>query len=732
MAIWTAELKGLEKFHGSLKGHLPDLDKELERLLKAEDENMILLYSRRCLEVIITDLCEGELKRPRKTEPLKGIVDKLHKEEKVPSYIISSMHSLNELSTYGAHPKDFDPEQVKPVLNNLDIIIKWYLKYKETGADIKAKPVEDIRHSIKGTEDANKSIQIPKKKLIGLVSGLILLIVIVILVLFLTKIIGDGKQIKELEKSIAVLPFINESPVDSNKHFINGVMEEILNNLQTIKEFRVLSRTSTDQYKGPDRPTMPEIARKLDVSYIVEGSGQKYGNIFTLRVQLIKAKGKESHIWGKTYNEEIREVRDYVRIQSQIAQAIAAELKAVITPEEKQLIEKTPTANLTAYDFYKRGREYWIDNRDREALQKAEDLYNQALQYDSTYAQAYTGVAWVYWDKHYMQDYLSENFMDSVLILCNIALSFDNQLSEAHTLKGTYYSQIGKPELAIEEFDKAIKSNPNDWMAYSGKGGYYYETDWINYIKYLQKAASINHGPELPGLLSRIVYAYASAGFYEKARQYQQDKLKLDGDSANYYAELARYENWLGNFNKSIEFGIKCYAIDSTNATTLIILGGSYARLGRYKESLKYYKKFIERSKIQGSEWELSSMHRVGYSYWQNGYKEEAEYYFNEQINYNNGMIKFKRLVAQMLYPYYDLAGVYAFRGERDKAYENLRIFNNKPIMSSWMVSLIKTDPLFNSIRNEPEFQQIVRDVEAKYQAEHERVQKWLEEQGML
>jgi hypothetical protein len=85
-----------------------------------------------------------------------------------------------------------------------------------------------------------------------------------------------------------------------------------------------------------------------------------------------------------------------------------------------------------------------------------------------------------------------------------------------------------------------------------------------------------------------------------------------------------------------------------------------------------------------------------------------------------------------MLYAYYDLAGVYAFKGEREKAYKNLRIFNHKPIMSSWMVSLIKTDPLFNSIRNEPEFQQIVRDVEAKYQAEHERVRKWLKEQGML
>src|SRR5512136_2131449 len=130
MAIWSSEIKELEKLYESLKGQLPDLEKELERLIKADDENMILLYSRRCLEVIITDLCECELNRERGTEPLKGIIDKLRKEGKVPLNIITSMDHLNGLSTFGTHPKEFDPEQVKPVLVNLVIIIKWYLKYK--------------------------------------------------------------------------------------------------------------------------------------------------------------------------------------------------------------------------------------------------------------------------------------------------------------------------------------------------------------------------------------------------------------------------------------------------------------------------------------------------------------------------------------------------------------------------------------------------------------------------
>ena len=143
MPFWTNEIKDLDKLYESFRGHLPEIVKEMEQLIKTEDPNVVMLYSRRCLEVIVTDLCETELKRPRKTEPLKGIIDKLNSEEKVPAHIITSMLSLNSMATYGAHPKDFDPEQVKPVLNNLAIIIRWYLKYKDFQVVSKSNPEEE-------------------------------------------------------------------------------------------------------------------------------------------------------------------------------------------------------------------------------------------------------------------------------------------------------------------------------------------------------------------------------------------------------------------------------------------------------------------------------------------------------------------------------------------------------------------------------------------------------------
>ncbi len=114
MAIWSLEIKELEILYGSLKGHFPEVEKELNLIFSSDDPNVILLYSRRCLETIIADICACELKKDRGTEPLKGIIDKFNKEKIVPAHIVASMHGLNELSTFGTHPKDFDPEQVKP------------------------------------------------------------------------------------------------------------------------------------------------------------------------------------------------------------------------------------------------------------------------------------------------------------------------------------------------------------------------------------------------------------------------------------------------------------------------------------------------------------------------------------------------------------------------------------------------------------------------------------------
>ena len=142
--------------------------------------------------------------------------------------------------------------------------------------------------------------------------------------------------------------------------------------------------------------------------------------------------------------------------------------------------------------------------------------------------------------------------------------------------------------------------------------------------------------------------------------------------------------------------------------------------LGQHEESLVYLKKYFKQIEILGGT-SFNNMHRIGYAYWKAGHFEEADYYFNQQIETCMGLIELDRPKTQNANAYYDLAGVYTFRGEKDKAYENLEIINQKESMYSGIVMMIKNVPLFNSISDELKFQQIVRDVEAKYQAEHER-----------
>ena len=420
MAIWSAEIKEIERLNVSLMGNFPELEKEMGQLVKTEDENVALLYSRRCLEVIITDLCECELKRSRGTEPLKGIIDKLNKEEKVPANIVASMHGLNTMSTFGTHPKDFDPEQVKPALGNLAIILKWYLKYK--GIEILNKPYIAEEDVIKGIRNL-------------------------------------AQEAVELEKSVAILPFINDSKDEENTYFINGLMEEILNNLQKIKDLRVISRTSVEQYRNQTKP-IPEIAKELGVNYIVEGSGQKYQNTLRLRVQLIKA-GKERHLWGESYQQDLPEVSAYFDIQSQIALEIATELNATITPQEKQLIEKLPTNNSEAYDAYLKGQFYYhrITPNDMDiALQ----YFELAKKLDPKFALAYVGIGSVWLGRQVIGAAVPEEAGPKVLTSFMKALELDSTIAEVHyTLAIMNTFGMWEWKSAESEFKKSIAINPN-------------------------------------------------------------------------------------------------------------------------------------------------------------------------------------------------------------------------------------------------------------------------------
>ena len=531
--------------------------------------------------------------------------------------------------------------------------------------------------------------------------------------------------------SIAVLPFTSLSEDPEKQYLADGVMEAILLHLSKIKDLRVIDRISVEQYRGTSK-TSTLICEELGVNYLLTGSFSKYDDQARLTVYLIHS-GKEGHVWMNQYD---REWSDIFTVESEVAQLLAKELQAVITPEEKQLIEKVPTINLTAHEFYLRGREeqlkYEIYGNNHEAFERAKSYYNRALEYDPTFALAYTGLGSIYYRMHRSDRIYSDNALDSVLILADKALSYDDQLDAAYILRGLYY-QWGKSEYkkAIIEYDKALSFNPNAWTAYWNKSVLYFYDDHVKALSNLHKAASLHRGTHLPMLYKRISDAYGAAGFKEKFDYYLNESFKLEPDSAAHYYHLYLWPHYTGNYEEAIDFLEKSYALDSSSLDKVYFLGLNHMFFGQYEESLEYMKIYDTRSKALNMR-DAHNEYRIGYAYWINGLEEEAAYYFDTGLEMLNGMLEEGRHFYQDFMTYYTFATIYAFQGEKAKAYEYLRFLNQRQRMPQWQVANIKDDPMFDSIRDEPEFQQIVRDIEAKYQAEHERVRQWLEENDML
>jgi TolB-like protein/AraC-like DNA-binding protein/Tfp pilus assembly protein PilF len=563
-------------------------------------------------------------------------------------------------------------------------------------------------------------IKHPRSKiLIGLIVSLIVIIP--------TAFLAYQKTHFPDDKSIAVLPFINDSQDSTNVYFINGVTETITDKLTQIKDLKVTSRTSAERFRNNKTKSISQIARELGVKYILEGSGQKIGDSVLVSIQLIEARN-DKHILSRQFTVRYENV---LTLYSEIAFDVASEIKALITPKEKKLIQKTPTANPVAYNLYQRGRDQFDNYSDSITLENAQRLFQKALELDSTFALAYSGLAGVYLYRNYWKTFLSENFMDSVLILTNKALAYDDKCAEAYYFSGRRFYNIGKLPECLKEFDKAIKLNPDYWKIYNHRSFILWEGsyDFVGAISNMNNAILRSSVEQLPDLLIDLGMAYISIGFPEKGKEYWQQALELYGDSAVYLYWTIQAEYCRGNYEKAYQSAKIAYKWDSTRVKA--VLPWFCVMAGRDEEACNYYEKLAERLKKSG-EVDLFAYQGIGYSYWKMGRIKEAEYYFDQQIKIDLECIRLGRWNVINGQAQWDLAKVYAFRGDKEKAYRYLDEVNRNQAFPLWWVTSFKYDPFFKSIRQEPRFHKILKDVEAKYQAEHERVRKWMVKEGIM
>ncbi|HXG01513.1 MAG TPA: hypothetical protein VNL69_12020, partial [Bacteroidota bacterium] len=184
-------------------------------------------------------------------------------------------------------------------------------------------------------------------------------------------------------ETVAVLPFKNLSDSREDEYFSDGITEDILTQLAKIGELNVISRTSVMKYKNTDK-SMREIARELGATAILEGSVRRSGDRVRITGQLIYAPD-DKHLWAETYD---RELKDIFAIQTEVANAIARELKARLSPQEEKLLKSVPTKNLEAYGLYLKARDFQ-NKRTLEGNKRAVELLHQAIALDSNYAAAY-------------------------------------------------------------------------------------------------------------------------------------------------------------------------------------------------------------------------------------------------------------------------------------------------------------------------------------------------------
>ncbi len=582
-----------------------------------------------------------------------------------------------------------------------------------------------------------------KKQFSILFSTVFFLVVIIVVLIIVVKPFSNHQE--KLEKTIAVLPFIDNSPQKGNTYIINGLMEEILDKLQNIGDLKVKSRTDTEKYRDTKK-NIREIARELDVNYIIEGSGQVIGDQIKLSVQLIETLSG-NHIWSKTLTEG---TEDIFRLQEDVARMVASELKANLTPGEQIQIKKLPTENIRAYNLFLKGLEherigvFYAKASDksiyRAELRKAKELFEQAIELDSTFVEPYVQLASEYINNFYYDEpspKLRETILDSGLNFVNSALKYDPENGDAILFKIDYYRKLGmENEVTLYEkkfFQTGKFKNWEDYLYFENQSDkFYWELDYFNAIKYYYKY--LRHKPETIetkfGLINRFCWLLKVTGFPEQSKSIAKEILvREEYDSISYWITLGKLAFFYES-DRDLEYFYKAYKKDTLNYYSIHNLMRIYIWTDNYTQAYRFMKKLFEAA--EKTDKAIESDWFYGYVYLKNGFKDEADKQFKAAQKKYLEQIELNLPEAQIYLSHFELASMFSILGEKEKALVYLKsLMNLKTIQYDWLYWLQKS-PVFNAIRDEPIYQEVQANLEAKYEKEHERIGKLLRDLGKL
>jgi len=579
-----------------------------------------------------------------------------------------------------------------------------------------------------------------RRKLLLILTGILILVISTLLI---WKYLPE-KQIEGLEKSIAVRPFWNESADQENEYFVNGFTEEIRNNLAKISGLQVRSRGSMEKYRNSELSTK-KIAKELEVIYILEGTVQRLGDQIKIHAQLILAKD-DNHIWENSYERDMSDAKEVYNIQSQIAHSVAEELKVIITPNEKNIIETVHTKKFDAYDYYLRGEDYRLRSYEEYDYKYAIQMYEKAIEIDSNFALAWVGLAaasrsiyWFYYDR-------SDEILLNTKRYLDKALSLSPHSKEVLLEEGNYYymCELDYPK-AIQLFEKLKVNNPNDddlyfWIAmvYRRMG------EFKKSFEYNKHAITLNPSNWLHWLNAGLTLQ--TLGEYSEAEKYQKKVIELNPSVDDTFWYLIVLYSLKGEITKAKEFSKTRHEfIDRPYAK--LILSNIEILDENYEEAIKIIESISD--EIINDQGYYGSKHlQLGLIYYLMSNEEmstrhfEAERIFLEEkieamkydprlyrslgivyaglgnkINAINAgrkaieILSFKKDAIGGFYTEMDMAKILLMVGEYDEAISKLEFLLQKTGYIS--VQLLQIDPFWNPIKNTDEFNKIISNPQA-------------------
>ena len=489
-------------------------------------------------------------------------------------------------------------------------------------------------------------------------------------------------------RSIAVLPFQNFSPDPKNAFFADGIMEDILAQLAKIKDLKVISRTSVMRYKGSQKP-VKEIAAELGVAAVLEGSVRREGDRVRIVGQLVDASTDE-HLWAETYD---RQLEDVFAIQSEVAQRIAASLRAALSPEEKKRIEERPTRSLAAYDEYLRAREYYNRYR-KEDNETAIEHFRKALELDAGFALAYAGLGDAYAQRA-MRFSFPESELDSSLEASRKAIELSPGLPEGYKALALAYQAKGAYRESLEANRKTLEYAPNHQPAMNNLAASLWFLGQLDEsLRWSERAFALAPTSAVGAVVAGTAHAILNDN--ASAEALLRRALELQPDFAQAHAQLIRFYLRNGRSREALERARAALQIASPDPT-LLVTGETELLVGDPRRARELFEQFLPSTRG----FRLARLPSAGvetylaYLDLRAGRRREAEAFLAESVETDRRQLEAGKEDWTVRF---DMACVHALRSEKDEAFRWL----DRAVEAGWRGWPLGTRiPLLDSLRGD-------------------------------